>query len=52
MAGRDVRVLVMRDVVDLVAVDEGLVDDPGRVGDDLIDPAAVARGFQSIGCQI
>jgi hypothetical protein len=40
-------ILVVRDVIDLILVQEGLVDDPRRVGDDLVNPAAVARGFEA-----
>ena len=32
----------MCDIVDLALVDEGLVDDPGSLRDDLVNPAAVA----------
>lgn len=39
--------LVVSDIVDLPFVQEGLVDDPGRVGDDFVNPAAVADGFKS-----
>jgi hypothetical protein len=45
VAGSSVRLLVVRDVVDLVLIDEGLIDDPRRLGDDLVNPPAVARGF-------
>jgi hypothetical protein len=37
----DVRVLVARDVVDVVLVDERLIDGPWRLAYDLFDPAAV-----------
>jgi hypothetical protein len=42
-------VLVVRDVVDLPFVEEGLVDDPRGFGDDFVDPAAVADGFAAGG---
>lgn len=52
MPRRSIRLLIVRDIVDLVLVEEGLVDDPGRVCDDLVHPAAVARGFEAVRCQI
>ena len=39
--------LVVSDIVDLPFVQEGLVDDPGRVGHNFVYPAAVADGFES-----
>lgn len=44
-----IRVLVMRDVVNLVLVDEFLRHDPWCVCDDLIDPSTVPHAFASFG---
>ena len=41
----------MRDVVDLVLLEELRVDDPGAVLDDLVDPAAVAHGLGALGAR-
>jgi hypothetical protein len=39
--GAGVRILVVRDVIDMVLVDKCLIDDPRRLGHNLVDPAAV-----------
>lgn len=39
----------MCDIVDLVLVDKLLCDDPGCVGDDLVDPATVPHTLATLG---
>lgn len=41
--------LVVRNVVDIVLVEESLVNDPGSVGNHLVDPTALTDGFASLG---
>jgi hypothetical protein len=40
---------VVGDVIDLILLEEGVVDDPRGIVDDLVDPAAVAGGFAALG---
>ena len=44
-----VRLLIMRNVVDLMLVDELLSELPRRVGSDLVDPFTVLDGLASFG---
>lgn len=46
-SGAYVWVFIVRDVVDLVFIQEVLSDYPRRLRDDFVDPAAVADGFAS-----